>query len=235
MRHRLRGRHYSLRTEQSYPHWITRFVLFNGNRHPVVMSSPEINAFLTHFVQKERVSASTQNQARAALLFLYRHVLGREVGELGPLIRARKPSRVPVVLTRDEVKTVLGHLQGNKCLMASPIYDAGLRLMECLHLRVQDVDCARNEITVRDHKRRSCRHHLHARIEPRRSRCEKPHRWVMSDTPRVLCGSYLIRPEPAEIWTTSWTQRDWQSTRVDVLCRQRNGVGVLCGIRIISS
>jgi integron integrase len=127
--------------------WIKRFILFHNKRHPAEMAEPEINAFLTHLALKERVSASTQNQALSALLFLYRYVLGRE---LGGVIRAHRPKRSPVVLTRE--KAVLAQLTGDKWLMASLMYGAGLRLMECLRLRVQDVDFARNEITVRDGK-----------------------------------------------------------------------------------
>ena len=116
------------------------------------MAEPEINAFLTHLAVKERVSASTQNQALSAILFLYRHVLKRKIGDLGEVIRARKPKRLPVVMTREEVKAVLTNLKGDKWLMASLMYCAGLRLMECLRLRVQDLDFSRNEITVRDGK-----------------------------------------------------------------------------------
>jgi len=116
------------------------------------MAEPEINAFLTHLAVKERVSASTQNQALSALLFLYRHVLNRKIGDLGEVIRARKPKRLPVVMTREEVKAVLANLTGDKWLMTSLMYGAGLRLMECLRLRVQDVDFSRNEIMVRDGK-----------------------------------------------------------------------------------
>lgn len=111
-----------------------------------------INAFLTHLAVKENVSASTQNQALSALLFIYRHVLDREIGNLGEVIRAKKPQRVPVVMSRPEVKAVLDQLIGDKRLMATLMYGAGLRLMECLRLRVQDIDFARNEITVRDGK-----------------------------------------------------------------------------------
>jgi integron integrase len=132
--------------------WVKRYCYFNKLRHPAEMAEPDINAFLTHLAVKEHVSASTQNQALSALLFLYRHVLGREIGALGEVIRARKPRRLPIVMTREEVKTVLNHLQGDKWLMASLMYGAGLRLMECLRLRVQDVDVSRNEITVRDGK-----------------------------------------------------------------------------------
>lgn len=152
LRDALRSRHYSRRTEQCYCHWVKRFIFFHHVRHPAEMAEPEINAFLTHLAVKEKVSASTQNQALSALLFLYRHILGREIGNLGEVIRARKPKRLPVVMTREEVKAVLTSLQGDKWLMASLMYGAGLRLMECLRLRVQEVDIAANQITVRDGK-----------------------------------------------------------------------------------
>ncbi len=152
LREALSSRHYSRRTEQAYCHWVKRFIFFHKLRHPAQMAEPEINAFLTHLAIKEKVSASTQNQALSALLFLYRHVLGRTIGDLGDVIRARKPTRLPVVMTREEVKAVLGHMDGDKWLMASLMYGAGLRLMECLRLRVQDVDFDRHEITVRDGK-----------------------------------------------------------------------------------
>lgn len=116
------------------------------------MGEEEINQFLSHLAIKEHVSASTQTQALSAILFLYRHVLGREIGDLGEIIRARKTRRLPVVMTRREVKAVLRHLDGDKRLMASLMYGIGLRLMECLRLWVQDLDFSRNEITVRDGK-----------------------------------------------------------------------------------
>ena len=140
LREALRSRHYSRRTEQTYCHWVKRFIYFPNVRHPSEMGEPEINAFLTHLAVKEKVSASTQNQALSALLFVYRHVLGREIGDLGEVIRARKPTRLPVVMTREEVKSVLGNLADDKWLMASLMYGAGLRLMECLRLRVLDID-----------------------------------------------------------------------------------------------
>jgi site-specific recombinase XerD len=152
MREAMRSRHYSRRTEQTYSLWVKRFIYFHNVRHPAEMAEPEINSFLTHLAVKERISSSTQNQALSALLFLYRHVLGREIGNLGEVIRARKPKRIPVVMTREEVKPVLCHLTGDKLFMASLMYGAGLRLMECLRLRVQDMDFGRNEITVRDGK-----------------------------------------------------------------------------------
>ena len=152
LRRALRARHYSRSTERTYCQWVKRYVFFHEVRHPAEMAEPEINAFLTHLAVKENVAASTQNQALAALLFLYRHVLGREVGDLGEVIRARKPRRLPVGMTRDEVKTVLGDLSGDKGLLASLMYGAGLRLMECLRLRVQDLDFSRNQILGRDGK-----------------------------------------------------------------------------------
>src|SRR3972149_4844409 len=150
LRKALCSRHYSRRTEQTYWHWVKRFIYFHNVRHPAEMAEPEINACLTHLAVKEKVSASTQNQALSALLFLYRYVLDRKVGDLGEVIRARKPHHIPVVMTREEVKAVLAQLNGDKWLMASLMYGAGLRLMECLRLRVQDIDFARNEILIRD-------------------------------------------------------------------------------------
>ena len=167
LREALCSRHYSRRTEQTYCHWVKRFIYFHNVRHPTEMAEPEINAFLTHLAVKEKVSASTQNQALSALLFLYRHVIGREVGDLGEVIRARKPTRLPVVMTREEVKAVLANLSGDKYIMASLMYGAGLRLMEGLRLRVQDIDFSRNEILVRDGKgakdRVTCRASAHFR------------------------------------------------------------------------
>ena len=152
LRQALQARHYSKSTEQPYCLWVKRFIYFHNVKHPDEMAEPEINAFLTHLAVKEKVSSSTQNQALAAILFLYRHVLKREVGNLGNVIRARKPKRLPVVMTREEVKAVLAQLEGDKWLAASLMYGAGLRLIECLRLRVQDIDFGRNEIMVRDGK-----------------------------------------------------------------------------------
>jgi len=152
LRQALRARHYSKSTEHTYCLWVKRYIYFHNVKHPAEMAEPEINVFLTHLAFKEKVSASTQNQALAAILFLYRHVLKREVGELGDVIRARKPKRLPVVMTREEVKAVLAQLEGAKCLTGSLMYGAGFRLIECLRLRIQDIDFGRNEIMVRDGK-----------------------------------------------------------------------------------
>lgn len=148
----IQTRHYSRRTEQTYVLWIKRFVLFHGGRHPSEMCEKEINGFLSHLAVKEHVSASTQNQALCAIVFLYRHILNKDVGVLDGLIRAKRPKRLPVVLTKQEVKAVLGHLKGDKWLMVMLLYGAGLRLMECLRLRVKDVDFSTNQILVREGK-----------------------------------------------------------------------------------
>lgn len=151
-RREMRARHYSRRTEQTYTRWVKRFIYFHGMRHPEKMAEPEINTFLTHLAVEKKVSASTQNQALSALLFLYRYVIGVGVGDLGNVIRARKPKHLPVVLSREEVKAVLSHLHGDKWLMVSLIYGTGIRLMECLNLRVQDIDFSRCEILIRSGK-----------------------------------------------------------------------------------
>jgi len=149
LRRALRARHYSPRTEKAYCHWVARYVRFHGYRHPAEMREPEINAFLTHLAVAEKVSASTQTQALSALLFLYRHVIGYEVGELRGLVRARVTRRPPVVLTPREVTTVLAELPEEYRLIASLLYGSGLRLMECLELRVGDLDFERGEVRVR--------------------------------------------------------------------------------------
>lgn len=151
MRAALRARHYSERTEQAYCLWVKRFVRFHGMRHPAELGEAEINAFLTHLALECHVSASTQNQALSALLFLYRHVLARELRELD-VVRARRPVRLPVVLTREEVRAVLARMRGRERLMASLLYGSGLRLMECVRLRVLDLDFERGEIAVRSGK-----------------------------------------------------------------------------------
>ncbi len=149
VRHAIRARRYSRRAERAYVDWIRRFILFHDKRHPASMGGPEISAFLTSLAVEGHVSASTQNQAMNALFFLYRHVLGTDPGRLKDVVRAKRPRRVPVVLTRDEVKALLECLHGSHRLMALLLYGAGLRLLECLRLRVKDVDLASNRIIVR--------------------------------------------------------------------------------------
>lgn len=145
----IRTRHMSPRTEQAYVFWVRRFVVFHGKRHPTEMGAPEVSAWLSHLAVEGRVAASTQNQALAAVLFLYRHVLGVDLPWLEDLVRARRPVRVPVVLGRDEVAAVMQCLSGPQWLMVALLYGCGLRLLECLRLRVKDVGFARAEIVVR--------------------------------------------------------------------------------------
>jgi len=149
VRDELRLRHYSHRTEQAYLSWIRRFVLFHGKRHPTSMGEVEVTHFLSHLARERRVSASTQNQALGALLFLYGVVLGRELPWLDNLVRAKRPARLPVVLMRQEVVAILDKMQGIPRLMASLLYGAGLRLLECARLRVKDVDFSSSQIFVR--------------------------------------------------------------------------------------
>jgi len=148
----IRARHYSWRTERSYVAWVRRFILFNSKRHPAVMGEREVTAFLSSLAVEGRVSASTQNQALSAILFLYRHVLGVELEWMSGIVKAKRPVRLPTVLTREEVRAVLGELQGVPWLMASLMYGAGLRVLECARLRVKDIDFSRLEVTVRDGK-----------------------------------------------------------------------------------
>jgi integron integrase len=149
VRRELQARHYSPRTEKSYISWIKRFIHFHNLRHPVEMAEPEINIFLTHLAVERKVSASTQNQALSALLFLYRYVFGQEIDDLGNVVRARGPRRLPVVLTAAEVMQVINALSGGDRLVVSLLYGAGMRLMECLRLRVQDIDFKLKQITIR--------------------------------------------------------------------------------------
>jgi len=148
----LRRKHYSIRTEQSYVDWIRRFILFNAKRHPAQMGKAEVTAFLTYLATQRNVAASTQNQALSAILFLYREVLELELEWVDGFERSKRPARLPVVLTPAEARSVLSQLDGTKWLMASLLYGAGLRLMECLRLRVKDVDFGYGQILVRDGK-----------------------------------------------------------------------------------
>jgi len=148
----IRRKHFSIRTEQSYVDWIRRFILFHNKRHPRDMAEAEVTRFLTYLARDGRVAASTQNQALSALLFLYKQVLNQEIGWLEGAERAKRPARLPVVLTRDEVHKIFAHLHGMHRLMAGLLYGSGLRLMECVRLRVKDVDFGYLRITVRDGK-----------------------------------------------------------------------------------
>jgi len=152
VRRHLRARHYSLRTEALYLAWIRRFIRDSGRRHPREMGGPEVERFLSGLATVGKVAASTQNQALSAMLFLYRVVLGIELPWMENVIRAKRPQRVPTVLSREEVVRLLAAMDGRPWLLASLLYGTGMRLMECLRLRVKDVDFSRNEIIVRDGK-----------------------------------------------------------------------------------
>lgn len=152
VRHHLRLKHYSIRTEETYVQEIKRFILYHHKRHPKEMGVDEIRQYLSHLATDGNVSASTQNVALSALLFLYREVLGREMEFIDGIERAKGPVRVPTVLTREEVSLILSRLAGLHHLMASLLYGAGLRLMECVRLRVKDIDFGYQQITVTDGK-----------------------------------------------------------------------------------
>jgi integrase len=152
LREAIRRRHYSYRTEETYVHWARRFILFSGRRHPRDMGAAEVTAFLNHLAQDRAVAASTQNQALAALLFLYKEVIAQPLPWLESLEHAKRSIHRPTVLTEDEVRRLLARMRGAKWLMASLLYGAGLRLRECLKLRVKDLDFGYRQIFVRDGK-----------------------------------------------------------------------------------
>jgi integron integrase len=222
LRGALRAAHYSRRTEEAYVGWVRRFILFHRKRHPGEMGAPEVTAFLTALAVERRVSAATQNQALAALLFLYKVVLEVELPWLDEIVRAKRPVRLPVVLTRDEVREVLGRVEGTPALVAKLLYGTGLRLLEALQLRVKDVDFGRREILVRDGKggrdRRTmlpaslcdplARHLEHARAQHDRDlKCGAG--WV--EVPGALARKY---PGAGREWPWQWV---FPATRIYVV------------------
>jgi len=152
VRNLIRLKHYSIRTEETYVSWIKRYIYFHDKRHPKDMGEKEIKQFLTDLAVNRNVAASTQNQAFNALLFLYREILNQEFFDLGDVVRAKKPRRLPVVFSKEEVRKIINQLEGYKWLMAQMMYGAGLRLTECLRLRIKDIDFQYNQISVRDGK-----------------------------------------------------------------------------------
>ncbi len=152
VREKLRVKHYAIRTEQTYVDWIKRFILFHDKRHPKDMGAKDVEAFLTHLAVAGKVAALTQNQAKSALLFLYREVLEIELAWLDKVTRAKAPKRLPVVLTVAETRAVLSQLSGAHALIAGLLYGAGMRLMEAVRLRVKDIEFVRHEILVREGK-----------------------------------------------------------------------------------
>ena len=152
VRQQIRTRHYSIRTEEAYVFWIRDYILFHNKRHPSELNERDIGKWLSHLATERKVAASTQNQALSAILFLYRDVLDVSLDWIDNIERAKKPARLPIVFTRDEVEAVLKHLRDTAWLMASLLYGSGLRLMECVRLRVKDVDFKRHQIVVREGK-----------------------------------------------------------------------------------
>ncbi|MBI5015781.1 MAG: integron integrase [Deltaproteobacteria bacterium] len=148
----IRTRHYSIRTEKSYSDYVRRFLTFHRNRDPMSLGPADVSAYLTFLAVKRQVAASTQNAALSAVLFLFRHVLKKPMGDLEDVIRAKRPEHLPVVLTREEVAAVLGQLKGTLALIAGLLYGSGLRIIECARLRVKDVDFSYRAVTVRDGK-----------------------------------------------------------------------------------
>lgn len=224
VREALRSRHYSNRTEEAYCLWIRRYIGFHGVRHPAEMGEREINEFLTDLAVNGKVSASTQNQALSALLFLYRIVIGTEIGATAEVVRARKSHHLPVVMTREEVRSVLSELDGEAWLMASLLYGSGLRLSECLRLRVRDVDFERSEILVRDAKGNKDRVTMLSSgiAEPLREqfiRARSIHErdladgWGRVELPNALDRKY---PNAAREWLWQWVfpqERRWKDTQ----------------------
>jgi len=224
----LRTRHYSPRTEEAYVAWIRRYILFHDKRHPAEMGAPEISRFLSALAVEEKVAASTQNQALSALLFLYRDVLEIDVPWLDDIVRAKRPQRLPVVLTRDEVRAILRRLEGMPRLMAYLMYGAGLRLLECCRLRVQDVDFGSNHLVVRRGKGdkdrvtmlpAAVKSNLARHLEGVREQHQRDLRcgagWV--ELPTALDRKY---PNAGREWAWQWV---FPATRmyVDRLTRQR--------------
>ena len=212
VREAIRMRHYSRRTEKAYVGWIRRFILFHDKRHPAEMGHAEITQFLSSLAVNARVSASTQNQALNALLFLYREVLNQDIPWLDGVIRAKRSRRVPVVLTREEVRTVLERLTGTPRLMGVLLYGAGLRLLECARLRVKDVDFSASQIVVRDGKggndrvtllpeeiRQDLERHLKLVYQQHREDLEKGAGWV--EMPYSLGRKY---PHAGREWRWQW-------------------------------
>ncbi len=152
LRENLRTRHYSIRTEEAYLDWVRRFILFHGKRHPKDLGAPEVQAFLSHLAVERHVSPSTQNQAKAALLFLYRHQMNMDMPWLDEVVQAKRSPRLPVVLNPGEVRVLLDQMEGTMALVARLLYGTGMRLMEALRLRVKDIDFERRELIVRDGK-----------------------------------------------------------------------------------
>ncbi len=218
----LRSRHYSRRTEQAYTLWIRRFIVFHEGRDPADMAEPEVNEFLTHLAMTEKVASSTQNQALSALVFLYKRVYNRPLGLLSDVVWAKTPRRLPVVLTRDEVRDILGRLDGEAWLMVSLMYGTGMRLSEVLELRVLDIDFERGEITIRNGKGAKDRvtmlpQSLRTPLQVHLKEVQAIHRRDLAEGwGRVLLPDSLSRkyPNAAAEWRWQWAfpqERRWRN------------------------
>ena len=211
VRRRLRLKHYSLRTESIYIGWIRRFILANAKRHPRDMGASEVEGFLSHLAVSGHVAASTQNQALSALLFLYREVLGITLPWMETMVRAKRPQRVPTVLGSDEVKQLLAQMDGRTWLLSSLLYGTGMRLMECLRLRIKDVDFARNEIIVRSGKGAKDRHTVLPKmlVEPLQREIERARTLHESDL-REGCGVAALPFALARKYPEAGREPGWQ-------------------------
>lgn len=212
MRIHLRTRHYSIRTEEAYIDWARRFILFHGKRHPRDMGAVEVEAFLSHLAVERHVSASTQNQAKAALLYLYKQVLEIDLPWLNEVVQAKRPKRLPVVLTPTEVRELLLHMDGTTGLIAQLLYGTGMRLLEALRLRVKDVEFARREIVVREGKGNKDRvtvlpENLMAPLQAQLQKARLLHEkdlaagWGRVYLPHALAAKY---PQADQSWAWQW-------------------------------
>ena len=212
LRDGIRFRHYSLRTEKTYSHWVRRYIVFNGMRHPSQMGAAEVTAFLSALATERNVAAATQNQALSAILFLYKEVLRIELPWLDEVRRAKKPRRLPTVLTHSEVRTLLAHLDGVHGLLARLLYGTGMRLMEGVRLRVKDLDLERCEVVVRHGKGGRDRVTVlpHALVPVLRDHLATTHERFLSDRARGLAGVELPyayerkNPSAGTRWGWQW-------------------------------
>lgn len=227
LRERIRFRHYSLRTERTYSHWVRRFIVFNGMRHPAQMGAPEVTAFLSSLACERNVAASTQNQALSAILFLYRDVLGVDLPWLTEVRRAKKPRRLPSVLTQSEVRLLLAHIEGVHGLLARLLYGTGMRLMEGVRLRVKDLDLDRREVVVRHGKGGRDRVTVlpEALVPALRDHLSRVREWFMADCSRELPGVELPyafgRKNPGAGRTWGW---QWVFPAAELSVDPRSGI-----------
>ena len=211
LRVEIRARHYSVRTEQSYEMWVERFLTFHGGQAPEDLGGPEIKTYLGYLADVRRVSASTQNQALCALVFLYGKVLGRTLGEFGEFSKAKRPKRLPVVLTRDEMEALLAQMEGSHALVAGLLYGAGLRLLETLRLRVKDVDFSAGQLMVRNGKGAKDRVTVFPERyrEPLRDHLERVRQLFETDRRGGVSGVY-IWPALSRKYPSARLQWGWQ-------------------------